>query len=274
MKIRIKHYGAYICTHKSKFNEPLTVTSVYADRNGCVEVTGRYFCEAPMEGDPALSIGVQFMVTGVEGEWSTIKPVGASQAAMPAASETLITVEHSNAMPDPDLVMDYGKHVEVGARFEIVRANGGYCYMKNDNYVICEQLLVGHEYEIVEIVGNDQWNVKDVTGSPIATHAATDSGHVAPAASATITLNESETVMNGVVYIGFVVRTKTVAAGIGVTTGKEISQVIFNSEPKVYPNAESARANILAQAKIKLDKDLDLEDPTQPVEVKLIIPNV
>lgn len=83
-----------------------------------------------------------------------------------------------------------------------------------------------------------------------------------------------ESVMNGTVYSGIVVRSKTVAAGEGVTTGVQISEVVYGpTAPKVYPNAAMASAAILAAAKLELNDALNLEDVRQPLEVKLSTPN-
>lgn len=84
------------------------------------------------------------------------------------------------------------------------------------------------------------------------------------------TSSSKESAMNGTVYSGHVVRTKTVAAGEGVTTGVQHSEVVYSTtKPVITSSPDNARALILAKAVIALDGELDLEDPTTSVEVKL-----
>lgn len=87
---------------------------------------------------------------------------------------------------------------------------------------------------------------------------------------ASVNSSEKESSMNGQVYKGVVVRNKTVAQGEGVTTGAQVSEVIFES-PKSFicASADMARAKVLVDAKLALKEGLDLEDVLQPVEVKL-----
>lgn len=75
--------------------------------------------------------------------------------------------------------------------------------------------------------------------------------------------------MNGGVFVGAVVRTKTVPAGEGVTSSVAKSEVIYTSPaPFLALNKAAAIAQILLAAAAQ--DELVLDDPTQPVEVKLL----
>lgn len=76
--------------------------------------------------------------------------------------------------------------------------------------------------------------------------------------------------MNGAVYSGVVVRTRTVAAGVGIATGVQISEVAFDYKERfIAQTDEQAKAVILTTASIALKDGLNINDPAAPVEVRL-----
>lgn len=75
--------------------------------------------------------------------------------------------------------------------------------------------------------------------------------------------------MNGAIYSGVVVRTRTVPAGEGVSTGVQKSDIVHSMPNFVALNDEAAKAIILADAINKLAGKLDVSDPASPVEVKI-----
>ena len=79
-----------------------------------------------------------------------------------------------------------------------------------------------------------------------------------------------ESVMNGNVYKGVVVRNKVVAQGEGVTTGVNVSEIVFEqTESFIAANESMAKAQILVDAKLSLKDKLDLKSLLQPLEVIL-----
>jgi hypothetical protein len=78
-----------------------------------------------------------------------------------------------------------------------------------------------------------------------------------------------ESSMNGAVYSGTVVITRTVAVGEGVTTGVQISEVAFDYKERfIAQSDEAAKAVILSTALIANPK-LSVNDPRTPIEVRL-----
>lgn len=75
--------------------------------------------------------------------------------------------------------------------------------------------------------------------------------------------------MVGQVYSAAVVRTKTVAAGEGVNTGVQVSEVVSTKTGYIASSDEVARAIALAEAIVDSKGTLNPNDPTQPVEVRL-----
>lgn len=129
----------------------------------------------------------------------------------------------------------------------------------------------GYVYEVMEVRGEYTW-LREV-------------GPATPTGSVSISVDDStsnnlkpsyqEDSMTGMAYRGVVVRSKTVVAGEGVTTGVVISEIVYET-PKSFiaANAEMARAKILVDAKLALKDALDLENTLVTLEVKLSIPNV
>ena len=72
--------------------------------------------------------------------------------------------------------------------------------------------------------------------------------------------------MTGKIYDAVVVRTKTVPAGEGVSTGVQVSEVVHSKVNFSAPNDDVARAIVLSEAGAKAVK---IDDELQPVEVKL-----
>ena len=72
--------------------------------------------------------------------------------------------------------------------------------------------------------------------------------------------------MTGKVYDAVVIKTETVPAGEGVSTGKEVSNIVYSSHGFVAPNDEIARAIVLAEA---IARGVKADNQLAPVEVKL-----
>ena len=72
--------------------------------------------------------------------------------------------------------------------------------------------------------------------------------------------------MNGKVYDAVIVRTKTVPAGAGVSTGVQVSEIVHEEGVFTAPSDETARALVLAKA---IAAGVDVVSQLEPTEVKL-----
>lgn len=115
------------------------------------------------------------------------------------------------------------------------------CYL---GYVENPGLEMGGSFKVDAVVG-DSWDISPISGA-----------------------STTGAKMTGNVYSAVMVRSKTVAAGEGVTTGVVQSEVVYTKENFVALSDDTARAIALAEAITKV-AGLDVTDPTKPIEVKL-----
>lgn len=76
--------------------------------------------------------------------------------------------------------------------------------------------------------------------------------------------------MNGQVYTGHVVKTKTIQAGEGVHSGVQKSEIVFTTSRPVIAASIGAAKNIILALAARQDSKLDLENPTEILEVVVV----
>ena len=93
-----------------------------------------------------------------------------------------------------------------------------------------------------------------------------DTAEVHIVCSPTTPITQGAITMTGNVFEGVVVKTITVPAGEGVTSGVQKSEIVLTIAPFAAKDVESAKAIVLAAA---IAKGLKVDDPVVVVEVKV-----
>lgn len=88
--------------------------------------------------------------------------------------------------------------------------------------------------------------------------------------TSTTSTNQETTNMNGQVYTGHVVKTKTIQAGEGVHSGVQKSEIVFTTSRPVIAASIGAAKNIILALAARQDSKLDLENPTEILEVVVV----
>lgn len=84
------------------------------------------------------------------------------------------------------------------------------------------------------------------------------------------TIEVKESTMNGKIYNGQVIRTRTVQAGEGVSAGTQVSEVLFSKNNIVAGSDAQAQLILSAAAARDLSlKDVKFDSPVEPIEVRV-----
>lgn len=145
-----------------------------------------------------------------------------------------------------------------------------------DAYNNVAHIKVGDEVEFVNYrSGNDDFSIRVYPASldtlkeePLGT-TYKDYDHLATPTTAA-PIPGKETHMNGKVYNGQVIRTRTVQAGEGVSAGVQVSDVLFSLNNFVA--SSDAQAQLVLGAAAARDpklKDVKFDDPVAPIEVRV-----